>query len=95
MKAMKRLWTEKAGANSQGTVGSPEGLLSTVGNSLEELIGLGLQKGSSQHRPGRGPALLSTHLSSLYFVSSEHLLSSGMRGSGDTGPVLHIKAKHG
>lgn len=45
MKATQRLWTKEAGANAQATPGSSEGLLSTVGNALEGLIDLGLQKG--------------------------------------------------
>lgn len=87
MKAMQRLWTEKAGANAQATPGSPQGLLSTAGRALEGLE----QPSTDRARPCR----VQCKLTEFYFVSSEHLLWSGMLGPGDTVPVLNIKAKCG
>lgn len=96
MKAMQRLWTEEAGANAQATPGSPEGLLSTVGSALEGLIDLGCRRARTAPAQTRlGPVLFSTYLLSCYFVSSEHLLPSGMLGARRHSPVLNIKATCG
>lgn len=64
----------RLGTKRQAQMPRPfQGLLSTVGSFPKGPMNPGQQKGTSLHRPGKGPVSFSTCLLSLYLVSGEHL----------------------